>query len=113
MKEDRRSAVKKEIISALLIVILIALIGGTFARYTTPTDTFANIQVAKWSVKVTNANEEPLSTTKTLDFVLDTNANVKDGRIAPASSATATAKVNMTGTEVAAILTSKIDSKSL
>ena len=113
MAEERTSLVRKGVLAAILVVLMIALIGGTYARYTKSVKTYASISVAKWAIKMTDKDSNAISDTKQLDFVLDSNANVKDGKIAPSSSATCTAIIDTTGTEVATTLTSTIDSTSL
>lgn len=112
MERNRKSTVKKSLFAVIILVLLIALIGGTYARYTTSGTGSANVSVAKWVVNIKNG-DSPISENQNVAFVLQANENVKEGKIAPSSKATATVSVDMTGTEVASILTATIDSSSL
>ncbi len=112
MEKNRKSTVKKSVFAVIILAILIALIGGTYARYTTSGTGSANVSVAKWVVNIKNG-DSPISENQNVAFVLEANENVKEGKIAPSSKASATITVDMTGTEVAALLTATIDSSSL
>ncbi len=100
MNKDRRSTVKKSVFAVIVLLLLIALIGGTYARYSSTTNVSGDIQVAKWAVKVNETDISTASTDVTLDFNLVDGTNVVPDRIAPGKSATAYIEIDLTGTEV-------------
>ncbi len=101
MNKDRRSTVKKSVFAVIVLLLLIALIGGTYARYSSTTNGSGDMQVAKWAVKVNGTDISKASTDVTLDFnLVDGTTNVVPDRIAPGKTATAYIEIDLTGTEV-------------
>ena len=99
---ERRSRTKRAIFVAIAIVLLVYLIGGTYARYSTTGVASGKIQVAKWAVAMT-ANDGTVlnSTSQDITFEVQSNTNVVEGKIAPAVTAVAEVELDLTGTEVA------------
>ena len=99
---ERTSRVKRGILTALMIACLIAIIGGTYARYTSTGKGTATVQIAKWAVKLNTTDiTPPGDTTFTINFQEVANNNVVDGKIAPASELFADFIIDPTGSEVA------------
>ena len=70
---NRQNKVKRAIILAIVIACLIAIIGGTYARYTSSGTASASAQVAKWHVTL---NGTDISTeTKTVNVPLTYDEN--------------------------------------
>ena len=109
---SRTSTVRKWTMGLLIVFALVAVIGGTYSRYSTTGSGNATVSVAKWAVAIKNGSK-PIAESQNVAFVLDSNPNVAAGKIAPASTATATITVDMTGTEVAALLSATIDNSAL
>lgn len=109
---SRKSSVKKWTFVMLMVFGLVSVIGGTYSRYVTTGSGNGTVSVAKWNVAIKNG-ARPISEAQDVAFVLNENSNVAAGKIAPASSASATISVDMTGTEVAALLNATVDSSSL
>lgn len=105
MNTERRSKTKRGILVAIILVALIATIGGTYARYSSTGKAQTNIQAAKWQVKI---GEDDISTqTKTITVPLTVTGteNVATDRIAPAVTATGEIELDLTDTEVAVDVT--------
>lgn len=109
---SRKSSVKKWTFVMLMVFGLVSVIGGTYSRYVTTGSGNGTVSVAKWNVAIKNG-ATPISEAQNVAFVLNENSNVAAGKIAPASSASATISVDMTETEVAALLNATVDSSSL
>ena len=92
-----KKMVKLVIAVAILLVIALYFVGGTYARYTSEFTGSGTVSVAKWAVK---AGEQD-SGTFNLDFEVETNENVVNDKIAPSVKAVAPLKLDLTGTEVA------------
>ena len=103
MNTERRSRTKRGILIALLLVLLVYIIGSTYARYTTTTNATGKVQVAKWAVAMTANNKAKTLSTTTQDitFTVQDNKNVVAGKIAPDVTAVADIELDLTGTEVA------------
>lgn len=99
-KTTRKSQARKMTFIILAIFILIATIGGTYSRYTSTGSGTGTAQVAKWAVKINNAD---ITTTNTFNVTFNevANANVVDSKIAPGSSLYADFVIDPTGSEVA------------
>lgn len=91
--------VKTFMVVAIIFTLSLYFIGGTYARYTGDFTGDATAQVAEWSVNLDGKGEE--QTTMDLTFTPTENENVVDDKIAPGSTATANATIDLTGTEVA------------
>ncbi len=110
--KTRQSTAKKWTLVVLVAFALIALISGTYARYSTQKVVNATVGVAQWAVKVNDVNDTEV-TTQPVTFVVQNNTNVVPGKIAPAVTAIATLKLDLTGTEVAVDFDAAIDQSSL
>ncbi len=99
----RTSKVKNGILVAVVIAFLIAIIGGTYARYSSSGRVDSAGEIAKWNIKL--GNQDISSETKTIDVTLapdtESNENVKSGKLAPGQKLSGTFKVDPTGSEVA------------
>lgn len=95
---------KKSVISVMVVAMLLTVslyfVGGTYARYATEFTGEASLQVAKWDVKI-KGQEDDSTKELTLNFKVNENENVVEGKIAPDVTATATAEIDLKGTEVA------------
>jgi len=103
--KERKTTAKKWTLILLLIFTLVALIGGTYARYSSTVTGSGNVSIAKWAVKVNNnvdiSNNINASNATTFDLTFTANnANTVKDKIAPGGTAVAYVDVNLTGTEV-------------
>ena len=101
-----RRANKVKIIFLVLILIAfsIAIISGTYSRYSSSGTLNANSKMAKWSIKLKNTDITTQSTSvsvvaKKIEGV--SNNNVSENKIAPAQTLGATLEVDPSGSEVA------------
>lgn len=91
---------KKKSLGVLAILLLLVGAGVyTYARYTTSLTGNANVEVAKWAVKVTDGTTD-LSEAFNLALTLDENDFVANGKIAPGRNASGKVVLDLTGTEV-------------
>ena len=111
MNTERRSKTKRGVLVVILLLCLVALIGGTYARYTWNGSANATVDVAKWAVQF--SGETAATTTKNVTFVVEDNEHVAKDKIAPASKATATVSLDLTGTEVDVEILAKIADTAL
>ena len=95
-----KKSVKTIMVVAMLVAVSFYFIGGTYARYTESFDGSASIDVAKWAVKLTEAEGGEETTLQQLEFQVQANENVVPGKIAPDVTAKAKAQIDLTGTEV-------------
>lgn len=112
MNTERRSRTKRGIFIALVLLLLIYIIGSTYARYITTTNATGKVQVAKWNV-VMKANDGAKTleeTTQDITFTVQNNNYVVAGKIAPDVTAVADIELDLTGTEVAVDFLAEIDS---
>jgi len=99
--ERRRKAIKA-FISIIAVLLIVYLVCGTYARYSTVGEATGKVDVAKWAVVMTADDGTTLnSTTQNIKFTVQNNTNVVPGKIAPAVTAVATVELDLTGTEVA------------
>ena len=98
-RTTRKSEAKRWTIIALAIFTLIAVIGGTYAKYTSTATGSGSVGIAKWAVEV---NEQDMSTTAaTFDLTFTaSNGDTVPNKVAPGGTATAYVDVDLTGTEV-------------
>ena len=101
MNTERRSRTKRGIFVALLLVLIIYIIGSTYARYINTVDMEGQVQIAKWAVKLNDTLMDTISTTQTVTLTLSTNQYVADNRIAPDRSAYFDILLDPSGSEVA------------
>ncbi len=92
-----KKTVGTTMVTMMLMVMSLFFIGSTYARYEGTYKGTDSVAIANWKVKV-NGQE---STSLTLDFVVNENTNVVDNKIAPGTTAKATATIDLTGTETA------------
>lgn len=97
---NRKTTTRKMTIVILAIFLLIAIIGGTYARYTSSASGTASAQVAKWAVKINNI-DIVTNDTFAVNFQNVENNNVVKGKIAPSSKLYADFEIDPTGSEVA------------
>lgn len=110
MNTERRSRTKRGIFIALVLVLLIYIIGSTYARYITTGTATGTIQVAKWAVVMkADDNTVVTDTTAPITFTVQENTNVVPNKIAPAVTAKAEVELDLTGTEVAVDFDAVID----
>lgn len=81
---------KKELKIAAFIVslfIFLSNINSTYSKYVSGTTTNADVNFSRWKVLV-NTEDVTRNYSSTLDFVpiIDSNVNVRDGRVAPGST---------------------------
>lgn len=113
MKNQKQKTTRNVIVFLILIVCLVAIIGGTYSRYTSTGTANVTTEIAKWSIKL---GEDDISTTPatknvTLNYV--PNNYVKDGTIAPGREATFTIEVDPTNSEVAVDYLLHVDSENI
>ena len=99
---ERTSRVKRAILTVLIVACLIAVIGGTYARYTSTGAGTATVEVAKWAIKINNTDITPTGDTSfTITFKEVPNNNIVDGKIAPSGELFADFIVDPAESEVA------------
>lgn len=90
---------KTMLVSIFIILLLVmVLVGYTFAKYFSDYDGQGSAQIAKWSFKVTD-----WSTSETEEISLVNTANIvslEDGKIAPGASGEFEIELDATGSEV-------------
>ena len=101
MNTERRSRAKRGILIALVLVLLIYIIGSTYARYTNTVKLNGQVKIAKWAVKLNGTLMDTITETQTVTLTLSDNAYVSDDRIAPDRSAYFDILLDPTGSEVA------------
>ena len=110
--KERKSTAKKWTIIALIIFALIALIGGTYARYSSSASGSGTASIAKWAVEV-NDTDISNSASATFNLVFEaSNADTVANKIAPGGTATAYVDIDLTGTEVSVDFTCALDSST-
>lgn len=112
MNTNRRSKTKRAFLLIIVVAILIAIIGGTYARYSSKIDTNANVNIAKWAIKFTDGTNE-LDSTHDVTFTTTSNANIVANKIAPSYSAVGNAQVELKDTEVSVDLKVDLSSANL
>ena len=112
MTKSRKTQAKKGTLVVLIVFALVAVIGGTYARYTASSSSNAQLQVAKWAVAF-KTNSAPISESNKLTFTVNSNNYVAANRIAPSNSATANAVIDLTGTEVGVDMVVTADTASI
>ena len=96
----RKSSAKKWTLIVLIIFVLVAVIGGTYSRYSSEGSGTGTATVAKWAIKINTVDITPAAAT-TFDITFNEvpNDDVVDGKIAPASRLYADFVVDPTGSE--------------
>ncbi len=99
---ERTSRVKRGVLTALMVACLIAIIGGTYARYLSTGQGTATVQVAKWAIEINDTDITPDgNTTFDITFTEVANDNIRNDRIAPSGELYADFEIDPTGSEVA------------
>lgn len=98
---QRRSSVRKYTVLALVVFAIIAVIGGTYSRYSSTGNANATVKVAKWAVKLNGTNISSATGTVTPTLTYAENSNVAANKLAPGRSATFDIELDPTGSEVA------------
>ena len=96
---NRKTTARKGILVVLAIFLLVAIIGGTYARYISTATGSGDVNIAKWAVKVGATDISKTSGTFNLTFDAN-NADTVANKVAPGGSATAYVDVDLSGTEV-------------
>lgn len=109
---NRRNEVKKGTLIAIIVLAIIAIVGGTYARYSATSYPNASLTIAKWAVAF-KTNGAPISETNKVTFTVESSPNVAPNRIAPSYSAVGNAQVDLTGTEVSVDLAAKINPEDI
>lgn len=102
-REERKDERKKKGLIVLLLLLLVVLVyggGKTIARYIGSASSSSTVGVAKFAVKVGDKTLGAQPQTVTADFVLNSNANIAKGKIAPGGSGTFTYVIDPAGSEV-------------
>ena len=105
---EKRKRVRNWIIIAIILLLVVFLIAGTYARYSTTGKADATAEIAKWAVAIKSGNTTLSSTSQDITFTVQSNSNVVPGKIAPAVTATAEVELDLTGTEVAVDFTATV-----
>jgi len=99
---SRKNSVKSWLLIVLILFTIIAVIGGTYARYTNTATGTATIDVAKWQVKIDDTAMNSIASGElSVPLTYATNAYVSDDKLAPGRSATFTLVIDPTESEVA------------
>lgn len=88
------------IFSALLTFVIVGVVLFTSARYQESMKGSGEVSVAKWSVKLTDEDNNEITETNKIKFLTEKNENVSADKIAPGSTATAKLILDPTGSEV-------------
>lgn len=99
MNTNRRSKTKRAFLLIIVIAILIAIIGGTYARYSSTANGSGTVNIAKWAVEVNEQDISNATGTFNLTFTAN-NADTVANKIAPNGTATAYVDIDLSGTEV-------------
>ena len=97
---SRKSTVKKMVLVAIILITVVALISGTYSKYTNTVNGTATLDVAKWSVKIDGTQMKDI-TTLPVTLTYAPNDYVSANKIAPGRSATFTLVIDPTDSEVA------------
>ena len=111
--EKRTTKTKKGILVLVMVACLVALIAGTYSRYTSTGTANVNAEIAKWHVELEGTDISTQSATIPVEFEYDSNNFVKDGKIAPGRTGHFTIEVDPTGSEVAIDYSFTIDDSAL
>ena len=114
MDRTQRKRTSRGIILAIALILVLYLIGSTYARYSTVGEATGSVPIAEWHVAITSDDGTTLnSTTQDIAFTVQSNTNVVSGKIAPAVTAVAEIELDLTGTEVAVDFDAVIDDSAL
>lgn len=110
---NRQSKTKRGILVAVMLVCLIALIGGTYSRYTSSGTVNATAQLAKWHVELNGTDISTVTSTQNVTLTFDDNSNVATGKLAPGRTAYFQVELDPTGSEVAIDYTFNVDTAGI
>lgn len=98
------------IVVAMLLVVSLYFISGTYARYAGKFTGTGTVDIAKWQVKLNGGEADSFDLTLSTD---DEKTDVVKGKIAPGHGASGTAEISLEGTEVAVDLKAEIDTEAI
>ena len=110
---NRQSKTKRGILVAVMLVCLIALIGGTYARYSSTGTANAAVTLAKWHVKLNGTDISTSTHSENVTLTFDNNVNVADGKLAPGRTASFQIELDPAGSEVAIDYTFDVNSTGI
>lgn len=89
------------VLVALLTIVTLILVAGTYAKYTAGANTSGTAMVAKWNVAIKNGDAAMTDTVKVKLTDTSLNGKVKDDHIAPGTDGAFGFSIDATGSEVA------------
>lgn len=98
---NRQNKVKNGILATVTIACAVALIGGTYSRYTSTGTAAVSADIAKWSVKIGETDISTTSQTVDTTFQYSENAFVAGGLLAPGRTGYVDIVLDPSGSEVA------------
>ena len=99
---SRKSTAKKMVLVAIILITVVALVSGTYSKYTNTATGTATLDIAKWSVKIDDTQMNAISSgALSVPLTYTANSYVKANKIAPGGSATFTLVIDPTDSEVA------------
>ena len=111
VRNERRRKAVKALFSIIALLLVVYLVSGTYARYSTVGMADGKVDIAEWHVAMKSSDNKTItSTTQDITFEVQSNTNVVSGKIAPAVTAVATIELDLTGTEVAVDFTATVGS---
>lgn len=100
----------KKILAVALLLLLVAVSFGTYAIYKTNVGGNATVKAAKWVAKVKKGSTEVTTLALTnADFTCGGTQHGKNNTIAPGDTCTATISVDLSGSEVDAVVSAKVE----
>ena len=110
---NRQSQVKRAILITIILACLVAVIGGTYARFTSTGTTNVKVSLAKWNVQLNGQDISRETKNLEVGLTFDNNQYVKEGKIAPGRTAHFDIELDPTGSEVAIDYTLKVDTTKI
>lgn len=108
----RTNTAKKWTLVALIAFLVVSLIAGTYARYSTSRSVNGSVPTAVWAISMKQGQTE-LTANQDVAFTVQSNEYVVSGKIAPDVTATATLTIDLTGTEVAVDIGATVDAAAI
>ena len=97
----KKRTIKARMTLLILLTFCLYFVAGTYARYTSTASGTAEVQVAKWAVSLNAEDMTADAASFDVEFTEVDNANVVNGKIAPATELYADFEVDPTGSDVA------------